>query len=406
MSAGAEAPTAVDAGFSGAIGLARREITPPLDVTTRSWGPSVNRFSAGVHRPLTLTAVAFAAGGQGPLVLVAADLGWWRTPEDERHIRQGILEELGAGDERVLVHLSHTHAGPRHRSRTATAPALRISARCGRPPRRLHARRSSAPSRRRSPARPAGARWPRTATSLHAGRYVVGFNPAAAADDTLLVGRIAATGGRLLGVLYNYACHPTTLAWQNTLVSPDFVGAAREVIESATDGAFCAFLQGASGELAPRHQYVGDTGGRRSPRPLARPRRAGGARGAAATRLVARLRRDRRVGRHARHVGPRAVPPAGGARRRAARRRAGAQGPADGRGARPPLGGHRPEQPRRAAPPRPGRPRRLRRRADAPVPRLGLAARDVRRRRATPARRTRTSRSSCADATPGWRSSS
>ncbi len=87
---------------------------------------------------------------------------------------------------------------------------------------------------------------------------VVGFNPEALADDTLVVGRIAREDGSLLAVLVNYACHPTTLAWQNTLVSPDLVGAAREVVETATGGVPCVFLQGASGELAPRHQYVGD----------------------------------------------------------------------------------------------------------------------------------------------------
>jgi hypothetical protein len=56
----------------------------------------------------------------------------------------------------------------------------------------------------------------------------------------------------------NYACHPTTLAWENTLISPDYVGAMREVVEQAT-GAPCLFLQGASGELGPREGYVGDT---------------------------------------------------------------------------------------------------------------------------------------------------
>jgi hypothetical protein len=57
----------------------------------------------------------------------------------------------------------------------------------------------------------------------------------------------------------NYACHPTTLAWDNKLISPDFIGAMRDVVEEHTSGAPCLFLQGASGELAPAHDYVGDT---------------------------------------------------------------------------------------------------------------------------------------------------
>jgi hypothetical protein len=90
-----------------------------------------------------------------------------------------------------------------------------------------------------------------------AARWVCGFNPNAPADDTLLVARVCDDGGATRATLVNYACHPTTLAWQNRLLSPDFVGAAREVLERAF-GAPALFLQGASGELAPREQYTGD----------------------------------------------------------------------------------------------------------------------------------------------------
>ena len=43
----------------------------------------------------------------------------------------------------------------------------------------------------------------------------------------------------------------------NTLISPDYIGAMREVVERDT-GAPCLFLQGASGELGPREGFVGD----------------------------------------------------------------------------------------------------------------------------------------------------
>jgi hypothetical protein len=62
----------------------------------------------------------------------------------------------------------------------------------------------------------------------------------------------------VLGSIVNYACHPTTLAWENTLISPDYIGAMREIIERDT-GAPSVFLQGASGELGPREGFVGDT---------------------------------------------------------------------------------------------------------------------------------------------------
>jgi hypothetical protein len=89
---------------------------------------------------------------------------------------------------------------------------------------------------------------------------VCGFNPGVLGDDSLLVGQAQKEAdGSVLATLVNYACHPTTLGWDNRLVSPDFVGAMRELVESNTDRAPCLFLQGASGELAPALQYATDT---------------------------------------------------------------------------------------------------------------------------------------------------
>ena len=84
-----------------------------------------------------------------------------------------------------------------------------------------------------------------------------GINPRGPADDTVLVARATDAAGKTVATFVNYACHPTTLAWQNTLISPDFPGAMRELVEQAT-GAPCVFLQGASGDLGPHEGFVGD----------------------------------------------------------------------------------------------------------------------------------------------------
>jgi hypothetical protein len=89
------------------------------------------------------------------------------------------------------------------------------------------------------------------------GRYVCGFNPAGPADDTVQVARVTGEQGETIACVVNYACHPTTLAWDNTALSPDYVGAMRDVVEQST-GAPSVFLQGASGDLGPREGFVGD----------------------------------------------------------------------------------------------------------------------------------------------------
>ena len=88
-------------------------------------------------------------------------------------------------------------------------------------------------------------------------RYLCGYDPEGEPDDTLVLGRITDEHGKLRGTLVNYACHPTTLAAENTAISPDYVGAMRETMENATS-APAMFLLGMCGDLAPRYQYVGD----------------------------------------------------------------------------------------------------------------------------------------------------
>lgn len=88
-------------------------------------------------------------------------------------------------------------------------------------------------------------------------RYVCGYAPDQPADSTLLIGRVTDERGTIRGTLVNYACHPTTLAWQNKAISPDYIGAMRETIERVTNAPML-FLLGACGDLAPREQYTDD----------------------------------------------------------------------------------------------------------------------------------------------------
>lgn len=244
------------------IGLARRDITPPLGIRAKNWGPADWERSEGVHRPFELTALALVGDDERPRLLLAVDGTWWRRVADERAVRGAILAGLGLDADQVMLSLSHTHAGAvlcaadEHLPGGELIPGyLESMAAAG-----VDAGREALQN-----AQPGLIEWTTGRCTLAAdreldveGRALVGFNPAVTADDTVLVGR-ATVGGAVRATLVNYACHPTTLAWQSRKVSPDYVGAMREVVE-ATTRAPCLFVQGASGELAPREQYTGDTG--------------------------------------------------------------------------------------------------------------------------------------------------
>jgi hypothetical protein len=63
--------------------------------------------------------------------------------------------------------------------------------------------------------------------------------------------------GQPRALIVNYACHPTTLGPANSAISGDYVSVARDLVEQAV-GVPMLFVQGASGELAPRRQYHAD----------------------------------------------------------------------------------------------------------------------------------------------------
>lgn len=250
-------------GFRGLIGIARRDITPPVGIRHRNWGPATTDTAGGVHRPLTLTAMALtSAAGGDPVLLLAIDGTWWRRVKDEADFRGAVLRELQLTQAQLLCCLSHTHAGP-----VLCAADSELAGGALIPPYLQSLRDAAVDAGRQALAgrTPATLDWAVGRSDLAAnrdllidGKPLVGFAPAEPADDTVLVGRISAADGAVLGTLVNYACHPTTLAWQNDLLSPDYVGALRETVERTT-GAPCLFLQGASGDLAPREQYTGDT---------------------------------------------------------------------------------------------------------------------------------------------------
>ena len=247
------------------IGVARRDVTPPVGIYSRSWGAATHDVAEGVHRPLTATVAVFAPlEDDGPaLALVALDIGWFQYAPDGNALREAVMERAGLGEAELLIQMSHTHAGANTNSQLSGKPGSELIA-----PylASLAENVAEAVVEAKSDASEAfvtygtgrcGLAANRDFWDVDAERFACGYNPEGEADDTVLVGRVTRPDGTVAATLFNYACHPTTLAWENRLLSPDFVGAAREVLETAF-GAPALFLQGASGELAPRDDYVGD----------------------------------------------------------------------------------------------------------------------------------------------------
>lgn len=248
------------------FGIAVRDVTGHAGMYMRWWGAAKHDVADGVHRPSTATAVVIAPlDGEGPeLTLVALDYCSFMNPEDERTLRSTVRERTGLPDETLIVNCAHQHSTVNAGSQVADKPGGEFGAAYRA---RLADEITGAIEEARAKLAPAWITYGQGRCNLAANRdfwdseashWVCGYNPDGAADDTVLVARVAGDDGTVRATLFNYACHPTTLAWDNHLLSPDYVGAAREVLERAF-GAPALFMQGASGDLGPRVGYVGDT---------------------------------------------------------------------------------------------------------------------------------------------------
>jgi hypothetical protein len=254
------------------IGVARRDITPPYGVYGPVWGSSPHDGSSrGTHKPLHATALSLRASPDDPPSLVVgldlATTGDLAGLEDP-WLRSEIAAALDIDRSHLMLASSHTHGAPwAYRSRAHLPGGDRIE------PYLEHLLHAIVEACREANASAVDAiltmREGRCDLATNRNlrdpdrpdRFLTGYNPENQhlADDLVLVGRVArADNAETLATIVNYACHPTTLGGENRLVSPDYVGRMREVVEDHTGGAPNLFLQGASGDLGPAVQYVAD----------------------------------------------------------------------------------------------------------------------------------------------------
>ncbi len=264
------------------FGIAWTEITPPVGMYHRMWGAASHDRSTGIHRPLRTTVAVMRPLDGGPLtVLVSLDHCLLRAPEMEALLSE-TCRLTGLNRSELLVTFSHTHsAGYLSRDRADFPGGDLIGPYLDSLPGKI----AEAFRAAQTNIRPATLTYGSTTCEMgcqrdyldeERGHYVCGFNPDEAVPLPLNVIRVTCRTGTLarlaegenpadgqecpsyVATIVNYPCHTTTLAWENTLVSPDYVGALREVVERETN-APCLFLLAPCGDIGPRDGYVGDT---------------------------------------------------------------------------------------------------------------------------------------------------
>jgi len=247
------------------FGLARIDVTPPVGIYHPMWGAARHHRATGVHRPLTAEAMVFAPLDETRLPVLRLQIDHvGMTATHQATVIDMLSQATKLPAENIITTFSHTHSSGNFSADRVHLPGGEL---IGGYVEELNQKLVTVATQALANVQEAVITYGRGRCSMATNRdywdddsnfYACGYNPGVPADDTLLVARMTDKEGALLATVVNYACHPTTLAWENTLISPDYVGALREVVEEAT-GAPCIFALGACGELGPRQSHQGKT---------------------------------------------------------------------------------------------------------------------------------------------------
>lgn len=241
-------------GGGGAVraGYARREITPPVGTYLTGYigrpGPA-----SKVHDELYASALVLDDGSTQAAIVCLDILG--TDFERDAELRQQISKATGIDPANILIASSHTHAGP----------ATVFLRRCGDEDegyiRRLLSQTASAAKDARDSLAEAELSYVSTTSDMNQNRRAWVLDDGAAksptsgvTNDRELSAVIVDNGSGPPGVLFNYACHGVTLCADNTVVSADWIGAARSALEQSGKVGMSMFLQGCCGDIEPRRR--------------------------------------------------------------------------------------------------------------------------------------------------------
>ena len=251
------------------VAAATVDITPPENMYHRMWGAALHDQASGVHQSLEVNLLWLQSavnddGEEGAAVLVLSVDHCLFWAADLTPIKQSLAVATGLGPEQIVIYFTHTHAaGLMDSTRVELPGGELIAPYLAEIGEKVSVVATALPDSLEE-------MWLTTSNghcSLAQNRdywdeashsYVCGYNPLGAADSTVMVIRLCDLVGNVKAVLVNYACHPTTLAWDNQLISPDYVGPMRRTLRHTLGEIPVVFIQGASGDVGPREGFVGD----------------------------------------------------------------------------------------------------------------------------------------------------
>jgi len=229
------------------IGIRRIDITPPVGIPLM--GFAGRGVSTGIHDPLFATALV-ASESDETVVIIGCDL-LGVNADLTREVREEVTARTGLPPDHLMIACTHTHYGPN-------------VYRAGERPDEI-AYQSNLKYRLAGVVEEAMDNQEEARLGVEYGASDIGINRRERGDDgTIRLGqnpdgpvdrsvgicRIDTVEGEPVAVIVNFATHPVSQTGKMRLISADYPGQVRNVVEQLT-GATCLFLQGACGNINP-----------------------------------------------------------------------------------------------------------------------------------------------------------
>lgn len=250
------APIPLAAGYRAGVG--RVDITPREPIALSGYAGR-NRPSEGVTLHLWTKALAIEENPNRRIVILTCDLiGIPREISDVVAAR--LQKEFHLDRSQILINASHTHSGP------MVWPNLNLLLNAG-PEAEQRVKEysqqliermveaASAAFRNMEPANLSighgSASFAMNRREKAEGGVRIGVNRAGPVDHDVPVLRVTSANGKLLAILFGYACHNTTLTGDNYQISGDYAGQAQFLLEKSHPGAAALFLALCGGDQNP-----------------------------------------------------------------------------------------------------------------------------------------------------------
>lgn len=230
--------------------IAKCVVTPPagVDLTGYIGRPGA---STKAHDDLFVTVLVLDDGTERVGIISIDILG--TDLKQDTELRKGISKATGIKAENLLIASSHTHAGP----------AIGILRGCGEPNdaylRKLWSLIIETAKSACDDLADARLSYIQAESELALNRRAWVINSGTQQSETSGVitdpqisALLIEIDGREPVLLYNYACHGVVMGGENVEISADWIGAARDTLESSGSVGVSMFLQGCCGNINPR----------------------------------------------------------------------------------------------------------------------------------------------------------